>query len=85
MKSNCLKRLILLFNCLNAFMYSNSLASPSSLMLSNILISYENMGNFTDFVLTSSLRGKLTNVWMTVAIGEEPQMVTFEIEFKKKT
>jgi hypothetical protein len=44
--------------------------------VSNIEISFENKGQYTEFNLKSSLSGQLQNVWMGVGLGPGTRMVS---------
>ena len=49
--------------------------AQKTISISNIEISFENKGDFTDFILKSSLNGQLENVWMGVGFGPYAEMV----------
>ena len=49
--------------------------AQKTISISNIEISFDNKGDFTDFILKSSLKGQLENVWIGVGFGPYAEMV----------
>ncbi len=76
MMFNGLQPSMLLLACVHLLVFLPNNCMSESLTISNILIEYVNRGDYTEFKLTSSLRGTLNNVWMGVGFGSYAQMVT---------
>ncbi len=51
--------------------------AQKTISISDIEISFDNKGDFTDFILKSSLKGRLEGVWMGVGFGPYAEMVKF--------
>ncbi len=64
--------------------------AKKTIPVSNIEISFDNKGDFTDFILNStfvlkSTLGQLENVWMGVGFGPNAGMVKLTLLLYKKT